>query len=220
MIKYAIFDMDGTLFDTEEKFRRSWLVTSQKYGLENAERVYDEGVAGAPAAAAKRLLKENYGDRVDPDAFFLERVMLTLKYFETEGIPHKAGCVELLEFLREQKIPCAIATSTPRRIAEKNIRSAGIYEYFDAIVTGDMVEHGKPAPDIFIKAGQMIGAVPEQTIVAEDSNNGLRGAYAAKMKPVFVFDIQKPAEDIREHLYAECNSLFDIIELVKRENNI
>ena len=219
MIKYAIFDMDGTLFDTEEKFRRSWIVTSEKYGLENPEAVY-EGVAGAPADTAKRVLRESYGDRVDPDAFFFERTMLTVEFFETEGIPKKKGCVELLEFLREQGIVCAVATSTPMFITEKNIKAAGIYDYFDSIITGDMVEHGKPAPDIFIKAGESICASPDETIVIEDSNNGLRGAHAAQMKPVFVFDMQTPAPDVRPNLYAECESLLDVIELVKKENGI
>ncbi len=219
MIKYVIFDMDGTLFDTEEMFQRSWMLTSEKYGLENAERVY-QGVAGAPADTAKKLLRENYGDRVDPDAFFFERIMLTLEFFETEGIPIKRGCVEILEFLREQNIPCAVATSTPRRIAEKNIKTAGVFEYFDEIVTGDMVEHGKPAPDIFIEAGRRIGANPEETIVCEDSINGLRGAYAARMKPVFVFDRQGLDADTRKIIFEECESLLEVIDVIKRENSI
>lgn len=219
MIKYAIFDMDGTLFDTEEMFERSWLITSAKYNLENADRVY-QGVAGAPAEVAKNLLRENYGDRVDPDAFFLERTMLTLEFFENEGIPVKKGCFELLEFLREQKIPCAVATSTPRWIAEKNIKTAGVYDYFEKIVTGDMVKRGKPAPDIFIEAGRRLGACSEETIVCEDSINGLRGAYAAGMKPVFVFDRQVPDPDTRKMLFCECESLFDVIDIIKRENSI
>lgn len=219
MIKYAIFDMDGTLFDTEEKFCRSWLATSEKYGLENAERVY-QGVAGAPADVAKRVLQENYGDRVDPDAFFLERTMLTVKYFEQEGIPKKPGCVELLEFLRGQNIPCAVATSTPKDIAVKNIKTAGIYDYFDVIVTGDMVERGKPAPDIFIEACKRMGADESLTIVCEDSSNGLNGAYNAKIRPVFIFDRQTPDEMTRSHIYAECETLFEVIDLVKKENNI
>ncbi len=219
MIKYAIFDMDGTLFDTEEMFERSWLITSAKYNLENADRVY-QGVAGAPAEVAKRLLRENYGDRIDPDAFFLERTMLTLEFFENEGIPVKKGCFELLEFLRKRNIPCAVATSTPRWIAEKNIKTAGVYDYFDEIVTGDMVCHGKPAPDIFIEAGRRLGATPCETIVCEDSINGLRGAYAAGMKPVFVFDRQRLDADTRKIIFEECESLSEVIEILKRENSL
>lgn len=219
MIKYAIFDMDGTLFDTEEMFMRSWLITSAKYGLEHADKVY-EGVAGAPADVAKRLLRENYGDRVDPDAFFYERTMLTVEFFENEGIPIKPGCVELLAFLREQNIPMAVATSTPKFIAEKNIKAAGIYDYFQEIVTGDMVQRGKPAPDIFIEAGKRLGATPEQTLVCEDSTNGLRAAQAAKMKAVWIFDRQVADDETRRGLFAECDSLHGVIDVVNRENNL
>lgn len=218
MIKYAIFDMDGTLFDTEEMFRRSWLITSERYGLENADKVY-EGVVGASIDTAKRLLTENYGDRVDPEAFFKERTDCTLEMFEKEGIPRKKGCVELLKFLREQNIPAVIATSTPLCITEKNVRRAGVREYFCDIVTAEMVQNGKPAPDVFIEAGRRIGADPKQTFVAEDSVNGIRGAYAAGMKPIMVFDRQMPDADTKKLIYKECESLLDIIDIIKRENN-
>lgn len=219
MIKYAIFDMDGTLFDTEEMFRRSWIITSKKYGLENADEVY-EGVAGASIDTAKRLLVKNYGDRVNPELFFKERTDCTLEMFEKEGIPIKKGCIELLQFLREQQIPAVIATSTPMYITSKNVNRAGVREYFSDIVTAEMVQHGKPAPDIFLEAGKRIGADPKETFVAEDSVNGVRGAYAAGMKPIMVFDRQYPDAETKKLIWSECESLLDIIDIIKRENNI
>lgn len=219
MIKYAIFDMDGTLFDTEEMFCRSWLETSERYGLENALRVY-EGVAGASADTAKKILRESYKDRVDPDSFFAERTQLTVEIFEREGIPVKPGCLELLEFLKSREIPMAVGTSTPMYITEKNLKSAGVYDYFCDIVTSEMVKNGKPSPDIFLEAGKRIGAVPSETIVCEDSTNGLRAAYAAGMKPVFIFDRQMPDAETLSHVYARCETLGGVIDVIKKENNI
>ncbi len=217
MIKYAIFDLDGTLIDTEGLYRKSWIIMSRKYGLENPEEVY-EGVVGAPVSRLKEILRENYGDRVDPDAFYAERTQCALDLFESEGIALKAGCIELLEFLKVRGIPCAVATSTPIHISGKNIENAGIKGYFRDIVTSRDVAHGKPAPDIFLEAGRRIGAVAAETIVVEDSNNGILGAHRAGMKPIYVFDRQLLSFEAEMVTYKKCSSLSDIMDIVKSED--
>lgn len=211
--------MDGTLLDTEVTFRRSWLMTSEKYGLENAEAVY-EHIAGASAEGAFRVLYENYGDRINPEKFFAERTDLTIELFEREGVVLKPGCVELLEFLKSENIPVAVATSTPLYISGANLKRAGIFDYFDAVVTSEHVKHGKPAPDIFMEAGKRIGAEPKFTFVAEDSENGLCGAIASGMKSVFIFDRQVPSKNVMDDVWVSCRRLDELIDIVKRENDI
>ena len=218
MIKYVIFDMDGTLFNTEVLYREAWIRTSADWGLDNAESLYPS-VVGNGEGNIIEIMKRVYGSDRDYQAFFKDRDVYYHKFIE-DDIPLKDGCFEILEFLKQNGIKMALATSTRQDTAQSNLKRTGIYDFFDAIVTGDMVEHGKPAPDIFLKAGEFIGANREETAVCEDSFNGIRGAYAAKMKPIMVIDQLEPTQEIKQISYAIGNSLFDVIELIKKENNI
>ena len=83
-----------------------------------------------------------------------------------------------------------------------------------------MIERGKPFPDIFLRAGELLGADPDTTAVCEDSYNGLIGAHRAKMKPLMVIDLLEPTDEIKTITYAINDTLFDVIDLIKKENNI
>lgn len=218
MIKYAIFDMDGTLLDTERIFKRSWLVTSEKWGLDGAEELYTN-IAGRSGDTIREVFVGKYGEKYNFDEFIADRMDCYVS-LASENVPIKPGCFELLDFLREQRIPCALATSTPMYITGKNLERTGIDKYMDVVVTAESVKRGKPAPDIFLEAARRIGAEPRESMVVEDSFNGLRGAHAANMLPVMVIDEQIPDDEIRKLIIAECDSLLDVIDVVKRENSI
>ena len=148
-----------------------------------------------------------------------ERLAMVWKMME-DGIPLKDGCIEILDFLREQGIKIAIATSTTKEIALKNLTNLGLTDKYDALVTGDMVSNGKPDPDIFLEAGRLIGADPAETIVVGDSSFDMIGGYRAGMRAVMVIDKNPPSEEARPLCYKVYNSLFDVIKLIKSENNI
>lgn len=215
MIKYVIFDMDGTLLDTETIFRESWIITSKKWNIDSAEDLYEQ-IAGRSVDTIKLLFEEKYGDRYDFDRFFSERMACFCELVK-DNIPLKAGAREILEYLKENNVPCALATSTPMRMTEPNLKRVGLYDYFSSIVTSESVLNGKPAPDIFLEAAGRIGAELDKTVVVEDSYNGLFAAYNANIRPVMVVDRQLPNDEIRKILYAECSSLFDVIEIIKKE---
>lgn len=215
MIENVIFDMDGTLLDTETIFRDSWIMTSKKWNIDSAEELY-ENIAGRSADTIKLLFEEKYGDRYDFDKFFSERMACFCDLVK-DNIPLKPGAEEILMFLKENNIPCALATSTPMHMTDPNLKRAGLYDYFSVIVTSESVQSGKPAPDIFLEAAKRLGAVADRTIVVEDSYNGLLAAYRANIRPVMVVDRQLPNDEIRKILYAECNSLFDVIKIIKKE---
>ena len=218
MIKYAIFDMDGTLLDTERIFKQSWIITSDRWKIEGAEQIYP-GIVGRSKDTIRTLFNDRYGTEYDFDKFFEER-MNCFTDLVRDFVPVRDGCIELLDFLKEQGIPCALATSTPMYITGKNLEMAGIDKYMSAVVTSEMVKKGKPAPDIFIEAARRLGAQPELCMVAEDSYNGLRAAHKAGMKPVMVIDIQMPNEETDSLTVATCKSLFEVIDVVKRINCI
>ncbi len=219
MIKYVIFDKDGTLIDTEPFFYESWYTVGEKWGLQGMRENYYPNIAGKSVLLSKKFLKDTYGEDFDSEGFMTER-MTMVNVMLGGDIAFKSGCIELLEFLREHGIKIAIATSTVGAIAKPNIKRLGFYERVDAVVCGDEVKSGKPAPDIFLEAGKRIGAVPEETFVVGDSSFDMIGGHRAGMRPVMVIDHNPPSEEAEPLCYAVCNSLFEVIDLIKKENEI
>ena len=219
MIKYVIFDKDGTLLDTEPLFERSWIVTGEKWGLEGVRDNYYPNITGKGLNDIKLFIRETYGEDLDADAFLNERMALAYELLRGD-IPFKRGCIEILDFLKAQGIKTAIATSTVADISINNLKRLGLFDRFDAVVTGDMVKRGKPAPDIFIESGRRIGAVPTETLVVGDSSFDMIGGARAGMIPVMVIDHHQPNEEAKRVCHAICNSLFEVIDLIKKENEI
>ena len=218
MIKYVIFDMDGTLIDTEPFYEQSWNETGKRRGVDVRD-MYAEYVCGRSNENVKNTQKERIGENFDSERFMSERMTLYAQLAE-KGLMLKVGCREILDFLREHGIPCAVATSTVSDLTYSNLDRVNIRRFFDAVVTGDMVKNGKPSPDIFLEAGRRIGAEAGECIVCEDSYSGIEAASNAKMKPVFIPDRRIPTEETDRLAYATVSSLFEVIELIKKENKI
>lgn len=219
MIKYVIFDMDGTLFDTEPYFERSWSETGDRWGLKGMREMYYPQIAGRSIELARQLLQEINGEEFDSEKFFAER-WVHFSVLVANGVEEKKGCYELLAFLKEKGIKTALATSTTRKLAVPYLYKSKLPEYLDAIVFGDEVEKGKPNPDIFIEAGRRIGAIPEEALVVGDSSFDMIGGYRAGMRPVMVIDHNPPSEEAEPLCYKVFDSLFDVIDLIREENKI
>lgn len=218
MINCVIFDMDGTLLDTEPLFNRSWNEIGEKWGLEGIDKLYIK-IVGRSSDTIIKLLEDTYGEGVDCKAYYAERMARSRELFEQE-IPLKPGALEILEFLKAEGIRVAIATSTVTEIAKKNLKKVGLWEYIDEVVTSEMVENGKPAPDIFIEAGKRIGAKTEECIVCEDSYNGIIAAHASGMRAIMIPDMLPPTEETERLTYKTCTDLFEVMELIKKENHL
>jgi beta-phosphoglucomutase-like phosphatase (HAD superfamily) len=95
------------------------------------------------------------------------------------------------------------------------IKRAGIDEYFEAFAFGNEVEHGKPAPDIFLHAASQLKVLPENCVVYEDSEAGLKAAHSAGMKSVFIKDLLLPSEAVLVNVWKSCTSLDDSINALK-----
>ncbi len=219
MIKYVIFDMDGTLLDTEPIYERSWVETGRRWGLDGIGEMYAPLICGRTIESSKHALKSKFGENFDADRFVEERMSLYRSLAETE-LKLKPYCREVLDFLKANGIKIALGTSTVAELTYSNLLRMGIKECFNVIVTSDDVTFGKPAPDIFLKAAKRLGALPEECIVCEDSYSGIVAAHNAKMMPVFIPDRLPPNRDTDMLSFATLKDLKDIINLIKKENNI
>ena len=215
----VVFDMDGVLFDTERIGVQCWTEAAEPTGLQNAREIARMCI-GRTIPGTKEVFMEEaakQGVALDFEKLHEDCARLILEKEERDGLPVKPGVHEILEYLYERKIPVALATSSKKDIVLSHLEKTGITKYFRKIVTGDMVSHGKPAPDIYIKACEELEAAPENVIAIEDSSNGIRSASAAGLHPIMVPDQLQPTEEILLLAETKCDSLLEVRKLLQEK---
>ena len=195
MINTVIFDMDGVIFDTERLAHRCWLEVARQKGIKNMDKIYP-AIIGCNRSRAAETLLNYYGENFPVENFLQDTRRTFNRYIDTCGVPIKAGVTELLMFLKTNGYMTALASSSDRAIVEKELKSANIYKYFDKIVCGDEVTHSKPDPEIFLKAVSALKSQKRESMVIEDSYNGLQAALSAGVTAVMVPDMLPPTEEL------------------------
>lgn len=215
MIEAVVFDMDGILFDTERLSVESWIEVAERMGLPDINKgVY--GCIGLNRTDCRIFLKETYGQDFPYDDFREQTAAVFQRKMAKDGLPVMKGAGELLAWLREKGLKVALASSTSHKTVESHLQQAGFTGYFQAVIGGDMVEHSKPQPDIYLKACRLLDVEPANAAAIEDSPNGIRSAYAAGMLPIMVPDLVKPDPEIEKLLYRKCDSLFAVLEFLEK----
>ena len=178
-----LFDMDGLMVDSEPLWYDIERAFARDRGgdwtPELARACTGQGMANTLAVMHRELGFAVDGERdtaLIVDTFIRRVADLVLK----------PGFEELFADCEAQRVPRALASSSPRRLVEAVVRRFGLGERFHAVVTGDHVAHPKPRPDIFLETARQLGAKPEDCVVLEDSMAGVRAARAAGMRVIAV----------------------------------
>jgi beta-phosphoglucomutase-like phosphatase (HAD superfamily) len=211
----AIFDMDGLMLDTEPLAARAWAEAAASLGVPFDAQLCARMI-GRNFADCAAMARAHYPHDYPVDALLASWHSAYDGIVARDGLSLKAGVFELLDWLGGLSIPCAVATSTRRDRALSKLSHTGLLPRFAALVGGDEIEHGKPAPDIYLEAARRIAALPEMCVVLEDSEPGVRGALAAGMTPIMVPDLQQPSHELRTAAPWIDASLHDVIARLAR----
>ena len=210
----VVFDMDGVIFDTERLVIEFWKEVADRHNIPDVERTCIQCL-GTNRVRTREIFLENYGADFPFDPYRAEVTELFNIRYKGVPLPTKPGVRELLSYLQEQGINVGLASSTAQHLVRDEIGTAGLLPYFQTLVCGDMVEHSKPAPDIFLKACEILGADPAKSIAIEDSFNGIRSAHRAGMTPIMVPDRVQPTDEIRALASYVMPSLLDVLNWLK-----
>ena len=214
MIDGVIFDMAGTMFDTERMWATFWEPALAALGLPYREGLA-EAARGTAGVTTRNVVRQFYGPDCDAEAIVDSLHRVADEVFFSAPVPKKPGLDALLAWLKARHIPMAVASSSREAMIRHNLDVWGLTQDFTAIVSGQHVAHSKPDPEIFLLTAQKLGVEPARCLVLEDSYNGVRAGAAGGFVTVMVPDLV-PADDEMKRLYTmECASLEEVLEKLK-----
>lgn len=209
----VIFDMDGLMLDTERIARVAWQHALAEWGYELSFDSYTHFV-GRTEHDTEVLLRQFFGNAAPVHELRQRKTQLFEAAIAENGIPIKPGVMSLLDHLEQQETPKAVASSSYRNHILTRLQTTQLLGRFEVLVGGDEVEHGKPAPDIFLEAVRRLQAPPRQCLVLEDSEAGIQAAHAAGAIPIMVPDIKAPSKAVAALAYRVLPSLDDVFQFL------
>jgi HAD superfamily hydrolase (TIGR01509 family) len=196
-----IWDMDGTIFDTERLIVDVWEEICDRNGYSNSRPLFLSCI-GKNRRDARRMIFEYFGSDFPLDTLREERLRLVQEKIDELGDAFiKDGVREALEWATERKIPTALASSSDYERVIAHLDHMNLRKHFSTIVGGDQVASGKPDPEIFLAAAEGLGIAPERCVVIEDSHNGVVAAHAAGMHVLMIPDMVNPTEITMQHVH-------------------
>ena len=213
-MKAVVFDMDGVLFDTEIVCMKAWMAVAERRGLSGMEEIFNQ-VIGLNANDSRLIVLKAYGEDFDYPGFRQEAAEFFQKDIRENGLPVKPGVPEILEWLKGSGYKVGLASSTRSESVLSHLKQAEMEDYFSVVVTGDMIEHSKPRPDIYLLACSRLGVKPQEAYAIEDSPNGVRSAHAAGMHTVMVPDMIPPDEEMKRLSRVILKDLPEVLDYLK-----
>lgn len=211
--KLFIFDMDGTMFDTEPISYLCWREICKRHGYDLPYDVFCRFL-GMNVESIRQVCAEALGADFPYDVVEREKKAYQIAYYKTHDVPLKPGLRECLAYAKDQGIPCAVASSTALPMVEYLLAKNEVASYFSIVQSGATIPHGKPAPDIFLMVCAQAGVAPGEAIVFEDSTNGVLAAHNARIPVIWIPDLVRIPADVAAYAWHECQSLAEVPALL------
>ena len=213
----VVFDMDGTLLDSETAARAAFMLAIVDLGFDYDADTYNRCI-GTSHAGTEAILKAAYGASYDHGKLHDRWGVRFSEYKQDHPIAIKPGVCEVLQVLAARSIPMAVATSNSREVCEAHLAEAGLRRFFAHLVCADEAGLTKPAPDPYALAVRKLDAAPTRSWAVEDTSIGVLSAYRAGLRVFHVPDLSiesMPANDILPHstVLRRMDQLLDFIEL-------
>jgi HAD superfamily hydrolase (TIGR01509 family) len=211
LYKAVVFDMDGVIFDSERAVMQCWKEVASRHNIPDIEKAI-LACTGTTMVRTREIMLNLYGADFPYDEYARESSAIFHSRYDGGRLPMKPGVKELLTFLKKHDKKIALASSTRHQVVTDELRDAGVIEYFDRIICGDMVSRSKPAPDIFLKACEALNISPSDSYAIEDSYNGIRAAHAGGLHPIMVPDLLPADEEMQSLAEIVLPSLTSVME--------
>lgn len=216
MKKAVIFDMDGTLLDTEKHLAAAWLEAAHLFGYDNFTMEHGLFLRSLSAKFQEPELKKIFGQDFPYMDIRIKKREIVDQRLQQYGLEKKAGCDKTLVALKERGYKIAIATASGFERASSYLKQAGLFEYFEPenIICATEVENGKPYPDVYLYACEQLGENPKDCIAVEDGPFGVMAAYRAGTNVIMIPDLTQPDKELEKMIYKKLDCLEDLLEFL------